>query len=78
MLLIFTLDYISNLTVGGDAPDGVWMNGVGASVKNQSCGEEISCCYQTFLHKPVTTGNSQCSQDSLCWLMSMRMEMRLV
>lgn len=37
---IFTLDYISNLTVRVDAPDGVWVDRVGSAVKNKSCREE--------------------------------------
>lgn len=37
---IFTLDYISNLTVRVDAPDGVWVDRVGSAVKNESCREE--------------------------------------
>lgn len=74
-LLIFTLDYVPNLAVGVDAPDGVWVNGVGGAVEDQSCGDEKTAVVAEGSHaKPA--GDAE--RDSLCWLMSMRMEMRLV
>lgn len=34
---IFTLDYISNFTVRINASNGVWVNRIGGTVKNQGC-----------------------------------------
>lgn len=37
----FTLDDISHLTVGVNAPDGVGVDGVGGAVEDQGCREQI-------------------------------------